>query len=122
MKPFNLEEYLANPSKKLVTRNGRSVRILCTDRLCGEYSIVALLYGIDEKYNPYEEVASYTANGNYYIDRESDNDLFFVPEKKEGWINIYKNYHTSDIYNSKEDAFNNRAPNYIATMKIEWEE
>ena len=33
MKPFNLEEYLANPSKKIVTRCGLAVtRFLCTDR------------------------------------------------------------------------------------------
>ena len=31
MKPFNLEEYLANPSKKVVTRYGLSVRILETE-------------------------------------------------------------------------------------------
>lgn len=31
MKPFNLEEYLANPSKKVVTGDGRKARIVCTD-------------------------------------------------------------------------------------------
>ena len=31
MKPFNLEEYLANPSRKVVMRNGTPVRIICTD-------------------------------------------------------------------------------------------
>ena len=45
MKPFNLEEYLANPNKKLVTRDGREVeRILCTDAV-GTYTIVATLNG-----------------------------------------------------------------------------
>lgn len=34
MKPFNLEEYLANPSKKVVTRKGLDVRIVCTDVKC----------------------------------------------------------------------------------------
>ena len=43
MKPCNLEEYLANPNKKLVTRDGREVeRILCTDAV-GTYPIVAFL-------------------------------------------------------------------------------
>ena len=32
MKNFNLEEYLKNPSRKVVTRAGISVRIICTDR------------------------------------------------------------------------------------------
>ena len=31
MKQFNLDEYLANPSKKVVTSDGESVRIICTD-------------------------------------------------------------------------------------------
>ena len=31
MKAFNLEEYLKNPSKKLVTKEGKTIkRILCT--------------------------------------------------------------------------------------------
>ena len=37
MKQFNLEEYLNNPSKKVVTRDGRAVKIYCTDYIdkCG---------------------------------------------------------------------------------------
>ena len=31
MEKFNLEEYLKNPSRKVVTRDGRKVRIICTD-------------------------------------------------------------------------------------------
>ena len=31
MKPFNLEEYLKNPSLKIVTREGKDARIICTD-------------------------------------------------------------------------------------------
>lgn len=121
MKPFNLEEYLTNPSKKLVTREGRDARIICTDRKVDSYTnctIVALVEDEDGT----EDCSYFTKNGKYMDGFESSYDLFFAPEKKEGWINIYKNYRTSNIYNSKEDAFNNRAPNYIATMKIEWEE
>lgn len=32
MKQFNLEEYLKNPKRKVVTRDGRDVRVICTDR------------------------------------------------------------------------------------------
>ena len=32
MKQFNLEEYLKDPNKKVVTRDGRNARIVCTDR------------------------------------------------------------------------------------------
>lgn len=48
MKPFNLEKYLANPNKKLVTRDGRNARIVCTDAK-GTYPILALVeYDNDE--------------------------------------------------------------------------
>ena len=31
MKPFSLEEYIKNPSRKIVTRDGKPVKILCTN-------------------------------------------------------------------------------------------
>ena len=31
MKQFNLEEYLKNPSRKVITRDGREARINCTE-------------------------------------------------------------------------------------------
>ena len=31
MKQFDLQEYLKNPSRKVVTRDGRDVRIICTN-------------------------------------------------------------------------------------------
>lgn len=31
MKQFNLEEFEKNPNRKVVTRNGTPVRIICTD-------------------------------------------------------------------------------------------
>ena len=43
MKQFNLDEYLKNPSKKVVTRMGRKVRIICTDREDSIYPVVALV-------------------------------------------------------------------------------
>lgn len=43
MRPFNLEEYLKDPSQKVITQNGRSVRILCTDKEGNNYPIVTLV-------------------------------------------------------------------------------
>ena len=43
MKPFNLEEYLANPTKKVVTRDGKDARIICIDRRDSYFPIVALV-------------------------------------------------------------------------------
>ena len=36
MKQFSLEKWLENPSRKVVTRRGNPVRIICTDRKHGE--------------------------------------------------------------------------------------
>lgn len=59
MKQFNLEEYLKNPNRKVVTRDGRSARIISTDAK-GEFPIIALV----EKYNGRTENAfAFTKNG-----------------------------------------------------------
>ena len=123
MKQFNLEEYLANPNRKIVTRDGINVRIICTDRLA-EYPVVALLYFEENEGYSLEQIVTYTRKGHFNMDFENSLDLFFAPEKKEGWINIYKDNCTiMYIYHSKEDAFNNRREDdYITTIKIEWEE
>ena len=43
MRPFNLDEYLDNPSRKLVTRDGHDARIICTDAkgICPVIGLVA---------------------------------------------------------------------------------
>lgn len=80
MKQFSLEEYLANPSRKVVTRDGRKVsRFLCTDAK-SNYPIVTLV----EESKDDECVLSYTTDGEWCEGRTSDNDLFFAPEKHEG--------------------------------------
>lgn len=122
MKQFSLEEYLKNPSKKVVTRDGKSVRIRCTDRKDAVYPIVAL---IDSKGK--EEILSYTKNGYFYYDGRKDvNDLFFAPEKHEGWANIYGKFLACDIFSTKEEAEECvkrvGAKDFVATAKIEWEE
>lgn len=125
MKPFNLEEYLANPSRKVVTRDGRDVRIICTDRK-GDCPIVAL---IKNSNGNSEFVASYSKDGLTNEYASALYDLFFATEKKEGWINLYRTetssqYVTSNPYNSEKKAIEigRTSENYIATTKIEWEE
>lgn len=77
MKEFNLQEYLKNPDRKIVTRDGRSVRIICTDKEGSECSIVALVKDKNE-----EKVNIYYPNGVVSL-LAIDDDLFFAPEKKE---------------------------------------
>ena len=121
MKQFNLEEYLKNPSRKVVTRNGRKVnRFLCTDAR-GQYPIVALVKALD---NDNELSFSYTKDGHFSPGEEHVYDLFFAPEKHEGWVNVCKSqiYRCGLIHNSEEEARRSRGCDTIATVKIEWEE
>ena len=126
MEQFSLEKYLANPSRKVVTRDGRKARIICTDAM-GDYPLVALVEVLD---GTAERADSFTSKGSYYIGVISNNDLFFAPEKHEGWVNIYKSnyggYELSQVYQRKEDAetekYINDSDVYITTIKIEWEE
>ena len=122
MKPFNLEEYLANPSKKVITRDGRNVTIHCTNfNSC--QPIIAQIEG-------HNFSNSFTRDGKYCIDGKNlPYDLFFAPEKHEGWVNIYldadnSSYVGTCIYKSKEEAEESgkKWSCYITTLKIEWEE
>lgn len=126
MRPFNLEEYLTNPSKDVVTRDGRSAKIICTDRKNLNHPIVAL---VKSKFAEEESIVCYTKEGKIFNQVLNDADLFFVSEKKEGWINLYKTetssqYVTSNPYDSEEKAIEigRTSENYIATTKIKWEE
>ena len=126
MKEFNLTEYLKDPNQKVVTRDGRAVRIICTDRK-EEQPIVALVTT-----NTKEDVRCFYKNGRWSNTNEWYLDLFFAPTKREGWINIYFNiyYEGSDkcrnsgknIYSSEEEAKKHKDLGYITTIRIEWEE
>ena len=130
MKPFNLKEYLANPSREIITDDGHPVRIICTDAKNCKYPIVALVE-IDGK----ERVIKYTENGSYLEGVKHKQDLYFKPATKKGWVNIFKpdinqmpSILISTIYDTKEDALNFIKANKctrtdcIKTICIEWEE
>ena len=124
MKQFNLEEYLKNPTKKVITGSGESVRIICTNKLDSTTPIVALIYkGAEEVIQLYTKEGKVT---NKYPCFEYD--LFFAPEKKSGWINLYRmNSIISPgprAYDTKEEAESAAGDksNYISTIKIKWEE
>ena len=125
MKEFNLEEYLKDPSQKVVTRDGRAVRIICTDAK-GDETIIALVYN---KIRDEENVYTYNKDGYFCENNESCLDLFFAPTKREGWINVYKfeddKRTIGCLFESEEEANlhkYDRASVYIKTIKIEWEE
>ena len=85
MEQFSLEKYLANPSRKVVTRNGRNVRIVCTDMKNKVFPILALEEIPDDNS---EYVYAFTKDGNHEIGDLSIHDLFFAPEKHEEQITV----------------------------------
>ena len=124
MEQFSLEKYLADPSRKVVTRDGYSVRIVCTDRISYHKDIIGLVM-IDGS----EYIFTWTQQGKTSPNSDTSNDLFFAPETHEGWINVYRNSDTGHtyagaVYDSKEDAEKRKesGENYVTTIKIEWEE
>ena len=121
MKQFNLEEYLKNPSRKVVTRDNRNVRIICTDAK-GNRPVIGLV-----DYKDYEGSYGYTKNGRIRDDDYDGNlDIFFAPEKHEGWVNVYKDgnyfYSSMDIFKTKDEAEALSCSSCIAIVKVEWEE
>ena len=123
MKQFSLDEYLKNPSRKVVTREGKNVRIVCTDKKGNDYPVVALI-----EWEKVEEACDYTKDGCLNDGRITEYDLFFAPEKYEGWANIYLcdgEYSLDDvIYSSRIDAEESgkKFEDYLTTIQIEWEE
>lgn len=82
MKQFSLEEYLKNPERKVVTRTGRPVRIICTDAKDDNYPVVALITLGDK-----EIIRTFSDEGIYCISRgdTSHFDLFFAPQTHKCW-------------------------------------
>lgn len=132
LKEFNLE--VAKAGKPIYTRDGRKARILCYD-LKGAigYPIVAAIETHDYLA---ENISVYDRNGRFDHDKENNNDLMILLEKKEGWINIYNRNTIStskencyiitgvSVFKTKESAisYKNKDKEYIDTIKIEWEE
>ena len=123
MRQFSLEEYLKNPSRKVITRDGQSVKIYCTnfDSNSGQL-IVAEIEGSGYS-------TTFFKNGKFFKSEETPLDLFFATEKHEGWINLYKNkdgisWISPNYFKSKEEA-EEEGKEYtcnVTTIKIEWEE
>ena len=123
MKQFSLNEHLANPLRKVVTRDGHSVRIICTDAM-STHPVVALV-----RYDNDEDIESYSSDGKWPNKPESALDLFFAPEKKEGWVSLYRNVRGNLVfglpYCTKEEALDelyDDTDTRIDTIKVEWEE
>lgn len=132
MKQFNLEEYLKNPSRKVVTRIGSPAKIHCTN-FNSPQPVVAEIEDLGYSTTFFE-------NGRYSRLADSSHDLFFAdletpdasetPEIHVGWINLYRGalceLYIKDFrtFESKEDAEKNAKNDrdYVKSVKIKWEE
>lgn len=123
LKPFSLEA--EKSGKPVCTRDERKVRIICFDKQKDLYPIIALAKDNDG----YETIYQYTKEGRSSLyGKSTDNDLMMLPKKKEGWVNVYKkeqNRYVKGLFPSREIALNfisEKSREYIATIKITWEE
>lgn len=128
LKPFDLEA--AKAGKPVCTRDGRKARIICFDYKgdSNAYPILALISTINSRGVPSEIIAKYTEDGRYvkYNNVEYNEDLMMLPQKKEGWVNVYNSLgvitFSHNPYDTKEEAMKDKGKYYVDTVKIEWGE
>lgn len=123
MREFNLED--AKAGKPVCTRGNKPARVICFDCKDKQYPIVALVV------NGYQEsVHRYTTKGQIAVGFDHSLDLMMLPEKKHGWVNVYRREENEEtiicgaVYGSEEKAKNvgNNTAGYVTTIKIKWEE
>lgn len=126
---FSLEEYLKDPLRKVVTRDGREVRIKCTDMDGIEGLVIVGLVRNCRTGKEWPE--SWTKEGRYYPQEgETAYDLFFEDSKepvvKKGWVNVYKSPDGEIIFGvvrkSKEEAEQASRGDRIDTIEVSWKE
>ena len=120
LKPFDIQK--AREGKPVCTRDGRKARIICFDRKgYNMFPIVALIMNDGRE----SDIYTYRPNGTWdNSGNESDKDLMMLPEKKEGWVNVYKGgLLDTKSYPTKKEAFDKACPEgYVDTVKVCWEE
>lgn len=122
MKPFDIEA--AKRGEKVITRDGREVRIICFDRVNKIYPIIGLVRHKDKS----EGVYSFDINGSQFGNGFSKElDLFMAPKKKTLWYCLAKSetgrIFTSSLYSSEEYMSELLAHcEILATHSIEIEE
>ena len=124
MKQFSVKDYTKDPSRKVVTRDGKPARVICTD-LKHKYPVIAALdYGYDE-----ERIFFYDECGRCDAEIDSVYDLFFGPVKKIAWANLYctelGTLSSGEFFKTEEAALKEKVKDlgkYITTFKVQWEE
>lgn len=119
LKPFDVQK--ARAGKPVCTRDGRKARIISCSLRNKNFPIAAIIE--DEEENVYQ----FEANG--VCDEHDENlDLMMFPEKRSGWVNVYKEcdgeyYVEKVVYKIKGHAVENASSqNYVGTVRIEFYE
>jgi hypothetical protein len=113
LEKFDLEKALNGA--KVVTRDGREVQQLTKFEGSTDYQLAGVMDG---------NLQTWTEQGGYYTDRESDLDLFLTVKPKRIWVNVYIFHNTLQIggrtYNTLKAAKKSigQNPNYIKTIEI----
>lgn len=122
MKQFNLQEYLKNPNRRVVTREGLPVRIICTD-VKSIYPVIGL---VDEGICG-ERLVSCQKNGRESNDVfESKSDLFFAPNIVKRWGIVYRK--AERLFDTREQAekwmeeADEDEKKFCSVCKVEWED
>lgn len=106
-----------DPTKPVQTRDGRSARIICTDKK-GEAPIVALVSAIS---GDSEITYSFFLDGSFYCDDGTyPLDLVNTPEEKTLWLNVYHDGVVNHL--TKEVAERCAGQNRIACIKVTYKE
>jgi hypothetical protein len=107
-------------TKPVQTRDGRKVRIVCTD-YANTYKrpIIGLIAGFDDGRFGHEMMQVYALDGTCTTAAQ---DLVNVPEKR--WLNIYTNnpglkYHTSREAARKEGLSSSWSKYYLKTIEVD---
>ena len=105
-------------TRPVTTRDGRAVRILCTDA-GGHLPVVGLIGSAVRRWQ-----LDGTALDSPY---KHEDDLINTPVKRRGWINIYRigkhEFHIDQIWDTREDAIRDGDGYQVATVQLsEWED
>ena len=121
LKSFDLQA--AKSGKPVCTRDGRKA-IFLTTLSNKNFPVVAIVSCGQE-----ENIYQYDING--ICDEHDENlDLMMLPEKKEGWVNLYRDEESKRVYcgefifSEREKAEKHYECNdtKVATVPVNWEE
>lgn len=104
------------------TRDGRKVRILCTDGNDKDFPIVGFIEGKSK--TAHWQLTGQWASGEFH---EGKADLVNVPEKRVVWVNVYpanatSKFELSDGHETKEAADMGFRTGRLACVRVEFTE